>query len=1438
MKMKLLKERTARILAFVMILMSMAEPLSGSFIYAAEIPEAAEPEAAGALAEASPESLEAAGDGETHVVWFYDKNGNKSVSQNVAHGETIPRPSSPADNAESGGKRFKWWYDYAEGSSTKFDFDTPIDRDYNLYQHWVNIHRIQFHTDGGSQVEDQIVEEGKTAVRPESVSKDGYRLDDWFQEAECQNKYIFSTPVTGDTQIYAGWIKQWTFTFNPNNGTIDREDLRIQVLDEGEAATDPSPYTRRAGADLDGWFTSKNKGSGVKWDFSTLANRDMELFAQWTWQKRTISFDSTLPGYVYPSQTVDYGTQITEPSPAPQKLGFRFAGWYDGEKKWDFSNDKARENITLKARFEEVNYTVRFHSNQPGATTVPNGSVSLGGIIEKPAQIPEHEVYLFTGWYADAAATIPWDFNKTVSEDDAKDGFIDLYGGWKAKTYTVSFNTGDGMPVLPAQVVTHGAYLTQPVIDPPGYLLEGWYEDPDRKKPFSFDTAIKKDYTLYAKWLDAKTVSFNSRGGSIIASMKVVSGNKLVEKNMPASSREGYDFKGWCGDPEASVLWNYDTRIENDTTLYAKWQVRQYKAVFKNGTTVVETKQGIDYGAYVPVTTRTVTKEGYVLKGWFKDEACTEEWDFAADTMPARDLTLYAGWKIISYTISFNKMAAPATVTPTEQTIDHNELLPMPSASYPGYTLDGWYKEPSFSLAGKWNFATDRVKANLWLYARWVIATYTIRFETNGGSTLANQTVSHNGKVRVPEAPTKVGYEFDKWYADQALSTPYDFDTPVTESKTLYAGWKSTPPLRVRAYVSGNHGSITPNGNVSVQKGGSQSFTITPDSGCEVEHLWLDGVEVQLTGNRFVLENVTENHTLVVSFREIPVVYYFISANCGDAHGYMEPSGRVRVREGETKTFSFGALNGYELDYLEVDGKRVLISGNRYTFSDIRADHTITAYFKEHKIDPVIPVGYVQVKFMVDDSLYDSVTLLKGAVLSKPADPVKPGLVFRGWYEGNWKWNFSDPVTKSMTLTAGFLSGTVSPGDVHSGLDPLMNISDPENIIMVKGQSYDFGSGEWASSDSKILSVGKSSGRAKAKNPSRVPVTLTNTAAIPAMVYKVQVLSPEISAKKLNLGVGSRGSLKLLYADGLNLAWISSKPNVVSVEEGEVYAKCKGKAKITAYANGKGYSCTVTVSDKYTAPSSFDEVDAITVRPAQTINLQKVAVNGTRPNTLDWRLTDELNTRDKDKSGWLAWDDGIIRVNVKGVLKAKACGSSVVIGKMGDARIKTIRVNVSAIPAKAETYINVGRNEKLSYYKVANAKADWDATGLGTIIQLGTGNQKGRVYGLSAGSSVVTCAYNGMVYHTTVHVENPAISLNDERIGRVKENEYMLRLRRGTRYMLEMPDVVQQVVWKSKNKKIAFVDEYGIVEARKLGDTTVSTKINGTTVKVRVYVTG
>lgn len=147
-------------------------------------------------------------------------------------------------------------------------------------------------------------------------------------------------------------------------------------------------------------------------------------------------------------------------------------------------------------------YTVTFNS-QGGSEVAPQ-AVYAGEKIVKPAN-PTKEKEYFVDWYKEAECTNVWDFeNETVSQD------ITLYAKWTSIAYTVTFETNGGS-AIEAQLVPEGTFATKPATAPTkeGNLFEGWYTEQTMTNPFDFYTPITKDITLYAKWMDISSITFN-----------------------------------------------------------------------------------------------------------------------------------------------------------------------------------------------------------------------------------------------------------------------------------------------------------------------------------------------------------------------------------------------------------------------------------------------------------------------------------------------------------------------------------------------------------------------------------------------------------------------------------------------------------------------------------------------------------------------------------------------------------------------------------------------------------------------------------------------------------------------------------------------------------------------------------------------------------------
>ena len=148
---------------------------------------------------------------------------------------------------------------------------------------------------------------------------------------------------------------------------------------------------------------------------------------------------------------------------------------------------------------------------------------------------------------------------------------------------TITFNTNGGSAVK-SQTVKPGGKVTKPANPTKtGHTFKGWYSDKGCKTAFNFNTQVKSNITLYAKWEANKVkVTFNANGGSTVATQQVGYGSKAKAPTAP--TRHGYDFKGWYSDKGLTKAYDFKTAVKSNITLYAKWQRQEaYAILYSDG---------------------------------------------------------------------------------------------------------------------------------------------------------------------------------------------------------------------------------------------------------------------------------------------------------------------------------------------------------------------------------------------------------------------------------------------------------------------------------------------------------------------------------------------------------------------------------------------------------------------------------------------------------------------------------------------------------------------------------------------------------------------------------------------------------------------------------------------------------------------------------------
>ena len=242
-------------------------------------------------------------------------------------------------------------------------------------------------------------------------------------------------------------------------------------------------------------------------------------------------------------------------------------------------------------------------------------------------------------------------------------------------------------------------------------------------------------------------------------------------------------------------------------------------------------------------------------------------------------------------------------------------------AATPGYTFGGWNKADGTA----WDYASDKVTDNITLYAKWAANTYTITFDTAGGSEIAPITQDYGTVITAPEAPTREGYTFIGW--DKEIPT-----TMPAENMTVTAQWEI------------NQYTITFDTN-----GGSGIAPITQDYGTEItapNNPTRKGYTFKGWDKEIPETMPAENITVKAKWKDIE-----------------KPTGEIKISENSWKAF----LNNITFGLFFKDTQTVTInaadnSGETVTVEYLLSDKeltkaeldgmTFTAYTAPFGIDP------------------------------------------------------------------------------------------------------------------------------------------------------------------------------------------------------------------------------------------------------------------------------------------------------------------------------------------------------------------------------------------------------------------------------------------------------------------------------------------------------
>lgn len=268
-----------------------------------------------------------------------------------------------------------------------------------------------------------------------------------------------------------------------NCGNLKTIRIPVSVTSIGNCAFDVCPSL----------MTVTYPGSKTQWDAITKGSNNDVLENNLICAKLEATFtaDGTT---LAPAQTIDRGGKFKEPA-EPPKENHTFAGWYNGDEKFDFDADttNAPNVLELVAKWDINKYTVQFVSDHG---SFKDQTIEHGKTIETDKlTIPQVEGYTFDGWYTDNTHySTKFDFTQPITSNTT------VYAKWTAKDYEVSFITELGKTPTSQNVKYNGTAKDPGTLTEEGYTFDGWYADETHKTKFDFSTPITGDTKVYAKW--------------------------------------------------------------------------------------------------------------------------------------------------------------------------------------------------------------------------------------------------------------------------------------------------------------------------------------------------------------------------------------------------------------------------------------------------------------------------------------------------------------------------------------------------------------------------------------------------------------------------------------------------------------------------------------------------------------------------------------------------------------------------------------------------------------------------------------------------------------------------------------------------------------------------------------------------------------------------
>ena len=446
-------------------------------------------------------------------------------------------------------------------------------------------------------------------------------------------------------------------------------------------------------------------------------------------------------------------------------------------------------------------------------------------------------------------------------------------------------------------------------------------------------------------------------------------------------TREGHQFLGWFTDQTFETPFNFNQAIDEDITLYARWQINTYQVRFIGVTPTIPVET-VNYGSRIPQPSAP-PKDGYRFVGWYLDSSYQNPVNFSQRV--EENITIYARYEINNFTVSFRNASLET------QTISYNQRLSRPpDPERTGHRFVGWFTDSSFQNAYDFN---RPITGNITLFAQFEINTYNVFFS---GVNLPSVEVNFNQTLSRPANPAKEGHTFKGWFKDSSFQEPFNFSQPILGSTTVYASFEANT-FRVNFNLHTSEIDIPPQ-TIAFSRRPALSYDLAREG-----YLFAGWYFDANYDERFTLsDTITANTTLHAKWIEnegnLQGVIHFMNEN-------REP---IIINQNTPIRLNAPSRTGYRfLGWFE-DSQGMVPLRNQLT------DIQLEVYARYEAIT-------FNVRF--EGASIDNQTVRYNQRVSVPPTPRKEGHSFVGWYQdSNFQtlFNFQSGITQNTVIYAKF----------------------------------------------------------------------------------------------------------------------------------------------------------------------------------------------------------------------------------------------------------------------------------------------------------------------------------------------------------------------------------------------------------------------------------